>query len=77
MIGKNLLKEGMTELERFIDAVEKYIAAQGISPTRFGKDFAGDPLFVFDLRKGREPRSDTRTRILEALSTAPTTEHAA
>ncbi len=29
---------------------------------------AGDPLFVFDLREGREPRSDTRTRILRAMA---------
>lgn len=36
--------------------------------TRFGKDFAGDPLFVFQLRKGREPRTDTRQRIVEAMS---------
>ncbi|MBN9348750.1 MAG: homoserine dehydrogenase [Devosia sp.] len=28
---------------------------------------AGDPLFVFDLREGREPRSDTRSRILKAM----------
>jgi homoserine dehydrogenase len=28
---------------------------------------AGDPLFVFDLREGREPRSDTRARILRAM----------
>lgn len=57
----------MTELERFRDTVEKFIAAKGITPTRFGRDFAGDPLFVFQLREGREPRTDTRTRILNAI----------
>lgn len=58
----------MTEIERFRDVIEKFIAKHGLSPTRFGKDFAGDPLFVFQLREGREPRSETRARILEAIS---------
>ncbi|KRB26299.1 hypothetical protein [Mesorhizobium sp. Root172] len=58
----------MTDLERFRDTVEKFIAANGISPTRFGKEFAGDPLFVFELRKGREPRSDTRARVLAGIT---------
>jgi homoserine dehydrogenase len=31
---------------------------------------AGDPLFVFDLREGREPRSETRQRILKAMQDA-------
>ncbi len=57
----------MTEIEKFRDEVERYIAANGIKPTRFGKDFAGDPLFVFQLREGREPRTETRQRILSAI----------
>ena len=57
----------MTDIEKFRAAVEGYIAAHSISPTKFGKDFAGDPLFVFQLREGREPRSDTRQRILSAI----------
>jgi len=31
---------------------------------------AGDPLFVFDVREGREPRSETRQRILKAMQEA-------
>jgi len=58
----------MTEIEKFREEVERYIAARQITPTRFGKDFAGDPLFVFQLREGREPRTETRQRILAALS---------
>ena len=58
----------MTELERFRHTVEKFIADSGISPTQFGRDYAGDPLFVFDLRQGREPRSKTRSRILGAIA---------
>ena len=33
----------------------------------FGREIAGDPLFVFDLREGREPRSETRQRIVRAM----------
>lgn len=57
----------MTDIQSFRQAVEAFIAARGWTPTRFGRAIAGDPLFVFDLREGREPRSDTRTRILKAM----------
>lgn len=57
----------MTEIEKFRETVERYIKAHGLNPTQFGKDFAGDPKFVFQLRKGREPRTGTRHRILSAL----------
>ncbi len=57
----------MSDIQSFRQAVESFIAARGWTPTRFGRTIAGDPLFVFDLREGREPRSDTRTRILRAM----------
>ena len=57
----------MSDIQSFRQAVESFIAARGWTPTRFGRTIAGDPLFVFDLREGREPRSDTRTRILKAM----------
>jgi len=57
----------MTDIQSFRQAVEAFIAARGWTPTRFGRAIAGDPLFVFDLREGREPRSDTRARILKAM----------
>jgi homoserine dehydrogenase len=57
----------MTEIEQFRTEVERFITDRGITPTRFGKEFAGDPLFVFQLREGREPRTDTRSRIIEAM----------
>ena len=58
----------MTEIEKFRSAVEGYISEHGITPTKFGKEFAGDPLFVFEIREGREPRTETRQRILDAIS---------
>ena len=57
----------MTEIEQFRTEVERFITDRGITPTRFGKEFAGDPLFVFQLREGREPRTDTRSRIIVAM----------
>jgi len=62
----------MTEIERFRDTVEQFIASRGITPTQFGREFAADPLFVFQLREGREPRTATRQRILDAI--APTSK---
>ncbi len=57
----------MSDIQSFRQSVEAFIAARGWTPTRFGRAIAGDPLFVFDLREGREPRSDTRNRILKAM----------
>jgi homoserine dehydrogenase len=57
----------MSDIQSFRQAVETFITTRGWTPTRFGRTVAGDPLFVFDLREGREPRSDTRTRILKAM----------
>lgn len=57
----------MTDLEHFQQAVEQFIADNAMTPTEFGKQFAGDPLFVFQLRKGREPRTATRQRVLTAI----------
>lgn len=60
----------MSEIEKFRNEVERYLTETGVTPTQFGKEFAGDPLFVFQLRKGREPRTETRQRILDAMQTA-------
>lgn len=54
-------------LEEFKQAVEVFIEAESITPTAFGKRYANDPLFVFQLREGREPRSSTQNKILEAM----------
>ena len=43
--------------------IEKFIRRTGVPPTRFGRDAAGDPRLVFDLRRGREPRSQLTARV--------------
>ena len=34
--------------------IERYLQRQKMPPTRFGREVAGDPRLVFDLRRGRE-----------------------
>lgn len=57
----------MSDVATFREQVEQFIADREMTPTFFGKTFAGDPLFVFQLREGREPRSATRERVLAAM----------
>lgn len=59
----------MSDIETFRQAIESFISSRGWTPTRFGREIAGDPLFVFDLREGREPRTETRQRIAKAMQT--------
>ena len=44
--------------------VEKFLRHSEVAPTRFGREVVGDPRFVFDLRKGRDPRPRTVARVL-------------
>jgi hypothetical protein len=43
--------------------VEKFLRQTHTPPTRFGREAIGDPRFVFDLRRGREPRPRTVRRV--------------
>jgi hypothetical protein len=51
------MKDNVTEL---LTQIEAFLAESGIAPSAFGRDAMGDPLFVFQLRAGREPRRATR-----------------
>jgi hypothetical protein len=48
--------------------VERHLRRQAVAPSRFGRDVAGDPRFVFDLRRGREPRAATKARVLAFIA---------
>ena len=48
--------------------VERHLRRSEQAPSRFGRDVAGDPRFVFDLRRGREPRAKTRQRVLAFIA---------
>jgi homoserine dehydrogenase len=58
----------MSDIEAFKQSVETFLSTHGWTATRFGRDLAGDPQFVFDLRDGREPRTDTRQRIIQGMA---------
>ena len=50
--------------------VERFLRHSEIPAARFGRDVMRDPRFVFDLRKGREPRIQTVNRVRAYLETA-------
>ena len=50
--------------------IEKFLRSAEVAPTRFGRDAVGDPRFVFDLRRGREPRAGTVKRVRAYLQEA-------
>ena len=53
----------MTRAE-FLKTVEKFLREQDMAPATFGRAAVRDPLFVFGLREGREPREATTARVL-------------
>lgn len=63
-------------LDEFKSRVESFISEEGITPTAFGKQFAADPRFVFQLRGGREPRESTRERVIAAMAEPAASEPA-
>lgn len=57
-------------------AVERHLRTGAVSPSRFGRQVSGDPRFVFDLRRGREPRDATTRRVLAYIAEAETRQSA-
>jgi hypothetical protein len=57
--------------------IEKHLRVTAQSPSRFGRQVSGDPRFVFDLRRGREPRPATAAKVLAYISRAETTDNQA
>ncbi|MGQ0590118.1 MAG: hypothetical protein ACT4N8_11415 [Sphingosinicella sp.] len=43
--------------------IELYLKRAEMPATRFGREALGDPRFVHDIRRGREPRPETRARV--------------
>jgi hypothetical protein len=50
-----------------LDRIEHYLRSTRTPPTRFGRDAVGDPNFVLNLRDGREPRRETRRRVIQYI----------
>ncbi len=53
-----------------LTSVERYLRTRNVPASRFGREAARDPRFVFDLRRGREPRPATRARVLAFIATS-------
>ena len=47
--------------------IEIFLRSSGVPPTSFGRRAVNDPRFVFDLRRGREPRPETVARVVDFL----------
>ncbi len=45
-------------------AVEQFLVDHGVSPSAFGTKAMGDPTLVYELRKGRDCKASTRTKIM-------------
>ncbi|HSF96919.1 MAG TPA: hypothetical protein VLA52_17975 [Thermohalobaculum sp.] len=53
-----------TLTEQFHATVEEFLARTGFKPTEFGRQAAGDPSLMLNLRRGRSPTLATADRIL-------------
>jgi hypothetical protein len=50
-------------LMTMLKAIDHYLGTSRISASRFGREAAGDPRLVFDMRKGRRPGASMIERI--------------
>ena len=53
-------------------AVSQYLECSGMTATRFGREAAGDPRLVHDLRNGRTPRAKMVERVRAFMAANPT-----
>lgn len=51
-----------------IRTIEKFLRAQAMPATKFGRLAAQDPRFVLDLRNGRTPRPTTKKRVEQFMN---------
>ena len=50
--------------------IERYLRRRAVAPSRFGREATGDPRFVFDMRRGREPRPHMAAKVLGFIAPA-------
>ena len=50
-----------------LQKIEQYMRIKRMTPTRFGREAVGDPMFVSSLREGREPRARMVARVLDYI----------
>ena len=69
-VGSRVAVSVRENVVNLLREVENYLRHNDTAPARFGRDAIGDPRFVFDLRKGREPRARTTARVRAFLESA-------
>lgn len=52
-----------TPAQQLLAAIDRFCQRHEMNVTAFGRDAMGDPQFVHDLRKGRQPRLDTAMKV--------------
>ena len=57
----------MSTQKKLLADIEAYLEATGMAPTAFGWKCLHKPTFVFDLRKGSNPRASTIDRCYEYM----------
>jgi homoserine dehydrogenase len=57
----------MIDRKELLKLLEGHLASTGQSARAFGVLVAHDPMLVWNLRQGREPREATRLKILKAI----------
>ena len=55
-------------MSKLLGEIERCLRKRNIAASRFGREVTGDPRFVFDLRRGREPRPRTAARVLAFIA---------
>lgn len=60
-----------------IRKIEKFLRSTDMPPATFGRLAIGDPRFVFDLRRGREPRRTMEQRVEHFMNEYRESRHAA
>lgn len=58
----------ITENLELLAEIDAHCAANGLTRSEFGTKALGDPSFVFDLEKGRDPRGRTIRRVKEFIA---------
>lgn len=51
-----------------LQRINHHLESHAITASRFGREALGDPRFVHDLRRGREPRAETIARVTAYLT---------
>ena len=57
----------MLTTKEFLAEIDGHLARTGETASRFGMRVLGDPSFVTDVRRGKQPRLDTAAKVMAAI----------